>query len=125
MRLIRSSREYRIGAGVFWHIFAAASLTPDVVRRLISEGAVRRSGKAVAVVRSGGEGSRVWEEVCFIGGPVTDAMELVRALVGRDEKATERVVYVPQKSPLIGALRREGFVRDFSLILFERKSANG
>ncbi len=125
MELIRSSKEFRLGAGVFWHDFAAASLTSAVVQGLLAEGAVWSSGEAVAVGRNGGEGSGIWEEICFLGGPVKDAMALVGALVGREKKANERYVFVPQKSPLIGALRGRGFVRNFSMILFERRAANG
>ncbi len=125
MKLIRGSREFRLGSGVFWHDFAATSLTPAVVEKLLAEGAVWNSGEAVAVTRIGGEGSGIWEEVCFLGGPVEDAMPLARALVGREKKANERYVFVPQKSPLIGALRRQGFARNFSMVLFERKAANG
>ncbi len=125
LRLIRASREFALGSGVFWHDFAAASLTPRVLDGLIAEGGVWRRGEAVAVTRMGGEGTGVWEEVCFVGGPVGDAVALVRAVLGRDRKATERYVFIPQGSPLIGALRREGFVRNFAMILFERRAANG
>ncbi len=125
MRLIQNSKEFAIGKGVFWHNFAAALLAPEVVRGLISEGGVWSSGESVAVTRSGGEGSVVWEELCFVGGPVRDALGLVGALLGRERKATERLIFVPQGSPLIGALRKEGFVRHFSMVLFERSSANG
>lgn len=125
MKLIEGSREFRLGAGVFWHDFAAASLTHDVVRGLIREGAVSRHGRAVAVTRDGGEGSGIWEEVCFIGGPAPDSMSLVKSLVGRNTNAKERWVFVPQGSPIIHALRKAGFKRNFAMILFERKAANG
>lgn len=125
LRLIRSTREFRLGSGVFWHNFAAASLTRDVVARLLEEGAVRRLGKGVAVVKAGGEASEAWEQVCFVGGPVPDACRLVLSEVGRLRDAEERWVFVPQKSPLISGLRKEGFAREFSQILFERRAANG
>jgi GNAT superfamily N-acetyltransferase len=124
--LLRASKEFALGRGVFWHDFTAAALTPGVVGRLLKEGSVWRVGKAIAVSRQGGEGEGgVWEEVCFLGGPVEDAMRLASALVGRNPKAVERWVFLPQGSPLIRAIRGAGFVRNFSMILFERRAAKG
>jgi len=125
MRLLRQAREFRLGGGVFWHDFTAGSLTRDVVSRLLAEGAVWRVGAALAVTRVGGEGEGDWEEICYIGGRVSDAAKLLKALIGRDRKATERWVFVPQGSPIISALRKEGYVRNFAMILFERRAANG
>ena len=125
MDLLRGANEFRMGGGVFWHDFTAASLTIDVVSGLLAEGAIWRAGDALAVTRIGGEGEGVWEQICYLGGPVSDSMRLVRALVGRHRKVSERFVFVPQKSPIISALRREGYRRNFSMVLFERKSANG
>ena len=125
MSLLRAAKEFQLGGGVFWHDFAAASLTKDVVSALLAEGAVWRSGDAVAVKRVGGEGGGDWEEVCYLGGPVPDSTVLVKALVGRDRNATERFVFVPQRSPIISALRKEGYSRNFSMVLFERRAANG
>ena len=125
MRLFRKQREFRLGAGVFWHDFAAASLTRDVVCRLMTEGAVWRLGDALAVARSGGEGEGDWEEICYLGGPVSESVKLVKALVGREKKAAERFVFLPQRSPLISGLRKAGYGRNFAMILFERKAANG
>jgi GNAT superfamily N-acetyltransferase len=123
MRLIERSREFRLGSGVFWHNFSATSLTPELVRELVAEGAIWRSGEAVAVAREGGEGSEIWEEVCFVGGPAVDSMELVNSLMGRRKGAAERWVFVPQGSPVVPALRKEGYRRDFSMVLFERRAA--
>jgi GNAT superfamily N-acetyltransferase len=123
-RLAKNSREYTLGTGVFWHDFAAAALTPDVTRGLAEEGALWRLGNAVAVTREGGEGSEIWEEVCFLGGPVLEANRLVRSLIGRNRKASKRWVFLPQGSPLIRALRKGGFERNFSMILFERRATN-
>jgi GNAT superfamily N-acetyltransferase len=125
MGLLRGAKEFQLGSGVFWHDFTAASLTKDVVSHLLAEGAVWRSGDAVAVIRSGGEGEGDWEEVCYLGGPVPDSMRLVKALVGRERNVSERFVFVPHRSPIISALRKKGFNRNFSMILFERKAANG
>jgi GNAT superfamily N-acetyltransferase len=122
---LRGTREFHLGAGVSWHDFNAAALSPEVVAKRIREGAVWRSGRALALVREGGEGTGRWEEVGFLGGPVEDASRLVEALVGRNKQASERYVFVPQGSPIIHLLRMKGFVRNFSMILFERRAANG
>lgn len=123
VKTIEGSKEYRLGSGVFWHDFTAASLTPEVLGRLVAKGSVWMTGEAAAVARRGAEGS--WEEICFIGGPPRDAMRLVAALVGRAKKASERWVFVPKGSPIIHALREEGFRRSFAMILFERRAAKG
>jgi len=123
--LLRIAKEFQLGGGVLWHDFTAASLTKEVVSGLLAEGAVWRAGDAVAVTRTGGEGEGEWEEICYLGGPVVDSMQLVRALVGRNRNASERFVFVPQRSPIISALRKEGYSRNFSMVLFERKAANG
>jgi GNAT superfamily N-acetyltransferase len=125
MGLLRTAKEFQLGGGVFWHDFTAASLTKDVVSLLLAEGAVWRAGNAVAVIRAGDEGEGDGEEVCYIGGPVSDSTRLVKALVGRDRNASERFVFVPQRSPIISALRKEGYSRNFSMVLFERKAAKG
>jgi len=124
MELLSSTEEYRLGAGVYWYSFVATSLTPEVVRRLSAEGAIWRLGNAVAIVKVGGEGSETWEQVCFVGGPAADSCRLVTAAVSRRTGA-RGWVFVPQKSPVIHALRRAGFRRGFSQILFERRAANG
>ena len=123
--LLRQEKEFKLGGRLFWHSFAAALLSKDVVSGLLAEGAVWRVGGSLAVTRAGGEGEGHWEEICYIGGPVLDSMRLVRALVGRDRNASERLVFVPHKSPLISALRRGGYVRNFSMVLFERRATNG
>ncbi|HEV2137434.1 MAG TPA: GNAT family N-acetyltransferase [Nitrososphaerales archaeon] len=125
MSQIGRTKEYQLGRGVFWHNWTATSLSPKVVRELLAEGAVWRNGEAVAVAREGGEGNRRWEELCFIGGPEGDAWMLLISLFGRNAGVTNRWVFLPQKSPLIHKLRTEGFVRNFSMILFERRAANG
>jgi len=125
MDLLRAAKEFRLGGGVFWHDFTAASLTENVVSGLLAEGAVWREGNALGVTRIGDEGEGVWEQICYLGGPVSDSMRLIRALIGRHKKVSERFVFVPQKSPIIPALRGEGYGRNFSMVLFERKSVNG
>jgi hypothetical protein len=125
MGLLRRSREFKLGTGVYWHDYTATSMTRDVVKHLIAEGAVWRSGRAVAVAREGGQGSEIWEEVGFVGGPVVDSMELVKFLTGGAKRGAERMVFLPQGSPIVSALRKEGYERDFSMVLFERRATNG
>ena len=125
MRLLRKAKEFKLGGGVFWHDFAAASLTNDVLSGLLAEGVVWRAGNAVAVTGTGPGEEGGWEEICYLGGPVSDSTRLVKALVGRDRGAGERFIFVPQGSPIISAVRKEGYIRKFSMVLFERKATNG
>ena len=125
LNMISRTLEFALGAGVFWHEFAAAALTPDVVSKLVAEKAAWHLGEAVAVARRGNEGPRMWEEICFLGGPPREAVELVLSLLGRERSASERWVFLPQGSPIIPEARRRGFARDLALILFERRAANG
>jgi GNAT superfamily N-acetyltransferase len=125
LRLMEGSVEHRKGHGVFWHNWGAASLTPETVGRLITEGAVWRRGDAVAEFRKGGEGRRRWEEIGFLGGDPEDAADLASSLLSGGPKQAERWAFVPQGSPIIHALRESGFRRRFSNILFERKAAKG
>ena len=122
---ISGSAEYRLGGGVFWHDFAAASLTPEVVDHLVREGAVWRLGRAAAVARDGGGGAETWKQICFLGGEPGDAARLARALTAGWGRATERWIFLPQGSPIIHQLRVAGFRRNFSNILFERRAAKG
>jgi GNAT superfamily N-acetyltransferase len=123
-KLIRGSKEYRLGRGVFWHGYTAASLSPSVIRKLVKEGAVWTLGRSVAVTREYGE-KWTWEEFCFLGGPVEDALKLVDSLMGWSRKARVRWVFLPQGSPIIHGLRSKGFRRNYAMILFERRSAKG
>lgn len=125
VRLMESTKEFRLGTGVYWHEFAAASLTRETVARLVKGGAVWTEGRAVAVAKQGNEGRGAWEEVSFIGGPADDAVSLLRSILGRVKGAKERWVFLPQGSPIIHALRKAGFRRHFSLVLFERRFAKG
>jgi GNAT superfamily N-acetyltransferase len=124
-RAVDGSVEYRLGHGAFWHNWGAASLTPQVLKSLIEEGAVWSLGGSVAVTRAGGEGREIWEEVGFVGGRPADAVALVKSLLGRREDASMRWAFVPHGSPIIHALKGAGFKREFSNILFERRAAKG
>jgi hypothetical protein len=126
-RLIRQSREFGLGSGVYWDAFAAASLSPAIIKKLVDEGSVWTAGGSVAVARLGGEGGETWRQVCFLTGKGDEPVRLVRHVFGLKggAKRTRRIVYLPQGSRLIGTLRRAGFSRLTSLILFERTAANG
>ena len=125
IRLIRGTREFELGRGVYWDGWRATAMTDEVTRGLVEGGGVWKSGRAVAVARLGGEGRGVWEQICFLGGEPRDAVRLARRLLGRERGASERWTYVPQRSPVVHALRASGFERDVSIILFERGAAKG
>ncbi len=123
--LVAGSREFRLGSGVFWDSFAATSLSPPVIEKLVSEGDVWITNRAVLVTRQAGEGGELWRQVCFLTGDEGEAKKLVNQVFSMKERnRTRKLVFLPQGSRLIGMLRREGFRRLAGLILFER-SANG
>jgi len=125
-KLIRESREFRLGSGVFWDEFTAAALNPAIVKKLVGEGSVWITDESVAVARLGGEGGETWRQVCFLTGKGNTPTKLVRHVFGlkTGTRATRRIVYL-QGSHLIGTLRRTGFDRLTSLILFERAAVKG
>jgi GNAT superfamily N-acetyltransferase len=126
-KLIRESREFRLGSGVFWDAFTAASLNPVIIKKLVGEGSVWIAGESVAVARLGGEGNETWRQICFLTGKGNAPTKLVKHVFGLKQgpKAARRIVYLPQGSRLIGTLRRAGFSWLTSLILFERTAAKG
>lgn len=63
--LIRESREFRLGSGVFWDAFTAASLSPSVIKKLVGEGSVWIAGESVAVARLGEKGARLGDRSAF------------------------------------------------------------
>jgi hypothetical protein len=67
-KLIRESREFSLGSGVFWGAFTAASLDPSIIVKLIREAAVWITGKSVVVSRLRREGGETWRQVCFLTG---------------------------------------------------------
>jgi len=127
VKAIRMSREFTIGSGVMWDTFSAKALTRKVVARLVGDGEVYLTEGGLAIVVEGGEGPVNWRQIGFLTGEKRGTVRLVRHLFGLKgrRKVEERFVYVPQGSRVIGALRGAGLKRDFSLILFERKAANG
>ena len=126
-RLIRGSREFRLGSGVYWDSYEATSLSPSVIKRLVSEGSVWTTGASVAVAVLGGVRGETWRQVCFLFGTGDGPVKLVRHVFGLKARAktTRRMVWIPQGSRVIGALRRAGFSRHGSQILFERTAAKG
>lgn len=122
-----SSRDFKLGSGVMWDTFAAIALTRDVISRALARGDVYTNGDAVAIARPSGEGRERWRQVCFLAGDGDDAVRLVEHIFWRKEKfrAARRIAYLPKGSALIGKLRGAGMERDYSLILFERRMANG
>lgn len=120
-RTVRATREYWLGGGLSWDTFAAVELTPEVFAAEVAAGRVFRKGTSVAVVKIGGEGETKWKQVCFVGGGVEDAVALVKHAFGRreQEKTGWRVVYLPQGSPIITALRGAGFKRAAPMVVYE------
>ena len=126
-RMIRNSRDFRLGSGVMWDTFAAIALTGNVVTRALSRGDAYVYGDAVAIARPSGAEREYWRQVCFLAGEGDDAVRIMRHVFWRKERfrTARRIVYVPKGSALIGKLRDAGMERDYSLILFERGAANG
>jgi GNAT superfamily N-acetyltransferase len=124
---VRNSREYRLGAGVLWDVFAVRSLDDGEILRALNAGEAYGCGGAVAMAKVGREGTEVWRQVCFVCGGGDDAVRLVRHAFGMrgEPRADRRFAYVPQGSGVISSLRSAGFERDFSLVLFERRLAKG
>jgi GNAT superfamily N-acetyltransferase len=120
--LIRGSKEFRLGSGVYWDTYEATSLSPSIIERLVSGGAVWTSGGSVAVAKMGGARGEMWRQVCFLTGKGEEPVKLVRHVFGLKgrAKAARRMVWIPQGSKVIGALRSAGFSRHGSQILFER-----
>lgn len=124
LRLMKAHHEYKLGRGVYWQNWGAAALYPRVVEELVARGAVARLGDAIAVVGRGGQGGRMQAEIGFLGGPPAEAAKLAASALGRSG-AREQLVFIPQGSPIIRELRRSGFTRRLSNILFERKATKG
>lgn len=124
-RLIQESDEYRLGNGMMWDGFTAVSLTPEVIERRVAEGAVLLGAGGVAIAVPGREGKLFWNEVGFLGGDPKEAVRLAHHAFATRGRSTWRFAVVPQGSPIIGALRKDGMKRSFALILFERKAAKG
>jgi len=125
--MIVGSREYKLGAGVYWDAFKATSLSPAIIEMLVREGSVWTIGESVVVARAGGEGDEKWKQVCFLTGKDAEPLKLMRHVFGlkSEERTSRRIAYIPQGSSLIGVLRDNGFSRLTSVVLFERAPAKG
>jgi ribosomal protein S18 acetylase RimI-like enzyme len=121
-RLIMGSREFRLGSGVYWDSYEAVSLSPSIIGKLVREGNVWTSGESVGVATMGGVRDLTWGQVGFLTGTGDGPMKLVRHVLGLKEAVgtARRMVWIPQGSRIIAALRRAGFSRHGTQILFER-----
>jgi len=126
-KLISGSREFRLGSGVYWNTYVAASLSPSAIKKLVRQGAVWTADESAAVSTLERAGSETWSQVCFLTGKGYEPLKLVRHVFGSNEgaKATRRMVWIPQGSRIIGALRGAGFSRHASQVLFELKVSGG
>jgi GNAT superfamily N-acetyltransferase len=124
-KLITESREFRLGSGVYWDSYEATSLSPSIIERLVSDGAVWTSGESVGVATLSGARDRTWRQVSFLTGTGEGPMKLVRHVLGLKNAAgtARRMVWIPLGSRIIAALRRAGFRRHGTQILFERTAA--
>ena len=121
LEMVNGSKEYRLGAGVYWDVSAAVKLNPEVLAALIEGGSVFRSEGAVAVARIGSQGGELWNQICFLTGKPDAAARLVKHLLGRKQevKMGWTVAYLPRGSPLAGTLKGVGLKKTQSLLLFE------
>jgi ribosomal protein S18 acetylase RimI-like enzyme len=125
-RLITESREFRLGSGVYWDSYEATSLSPSTIEKLVREGSVWTSGESVAVATLEGARDRAWRQVGFITGTGDGPMRLVRHIFGLRgaAAAARRMVWIPQGSRIIAALKVAGFSRHGTQVLFERTAVS-
>lgn len=126
-RLIRTSKEFKVGGGVYWDSFTAVSLTPGLIRKRVKEGFVYVSDDAVAIAKQGGEGGGMWRQVCFATGGSKGVARIIKEIFGKKRRGRTswRIVYAPQGSPLIATAKAAGLERWGSYILFERSAPKG
>lgn len=122
---VERSPEYKLGAGLYWDVFSAVSLTAEVISGLIRESSIFRTEGGVAIAKIGGEGREIWRQVCFLCGTPDAATRLVSHVFGMHEKAKtcRRLVYMPQGSRLISVMRELGLRRTWPLVLFEKRGS--
>lgn len=124
--MIKKSKEYKLGGGVFWDGFRATAFTPRTIRKLVRERRAYTSGDAVAFFKRGKEGDEQFSEVCFAFGSSKDVATLIKHLLrSRRKRKLERYLCAPQGSPLVASAKAAGLVRRSSFILFRRGSPNG
>ena len=124
LEIVSGSKEYGLGAGVYWDVSAAVRLNPEVLAALIEGGSVFRSDGAVALARIGSQGGEFWNQICFLTGRPDAAARLVKHLLGRRQgvEIGWTVAYLPRGSPLAGTLRGVGMKKTQSLLLFEGRA---
>ena len=123
--IVKISKEYKAGGGVFWDGFRATAFTPSTVRKLVRERRAYVSGKAVAFFKRGKEGDEPFSQVCFACGSPKDVTRLLRHLLrSLGKRDAERYLCAPQGSPLVSSAKAAGLVRWSSFILFQRVSPN-
>jgi GNAT superfamily N-acetyltransferase len=124
INLITKSREFKLGSGVYWDAYEAISLTPSIIEKLVRMGVVWTIGTSVAITITGGIRGETWKQVSFLTGKGDEPLRLVKHFLGLKEKkqASIRMVWIPQGSRVIGSLRKAGFNRRSSQVLFERSS---
>lgn len=122
--MVNGSKEYKVGAGVYWDISAAVRLASNVLATLIEDGSVFRSDGAVAVTRIGSQAGELWNQICFLTGKPDATARLVKHLLGRKQevKIDWTVAYLPRGSPLAGTLKGIGMKKTQSLVLFEGRA---
>lgn len=124
-QMVSKSREFKLGAGVYWDGFSATGLTRETLAALVEEGHVFMTDGALAIAKLGGEGAGVWRQVCFLTGEPSGAARVVKHVFGKPERAktTWRLVYVPKGSRLTAALKKIGLKRSWPLVLYEIKAS--
>ena len=125
-RMVKKSKEFKLGGGVFWDGFRATAITPRTIKRLVRERRAYVSGDAVALFKRGREGDEQFSEVCFACGSKKDVIPLIRHLLSRrGKRKLERYLCAPPGSPLAASAKAAGLVRWSTFILFQRTSPNG
>ncbi len=122
---VERSREYARMSGLVCSSFTCLSLSRELLASRVESGDVLVTEGAAAIVKGGREGRERWKEVCFITGRANPAMRLVKQVVGAKPKRLDTIVFLPVGSRLAAPVKEIGFTRSTSLIVFERKAANG
>ena len=124
---VRSSKEFKLGGGVFWDGFRATGFTAKTTRRLVKERRALISGDAVAFFRRGREGGEPFIQVGFACGDSDGMTRLIRHIFGQKhgKRNVLRYLCAPLGSPLAGCAKRAGMTRWSTFILFQHESPNG
>lgn len=120
LKAIRASREFRLGAGVYWDGFAATSITEETLGGLADGGNVFVTEGAVAIGKVGGEGNDRWKQICFLEGENEGTAILAEHVLGVKEpfRTSMKIAYVPKGSKMGSVLKGIGLKRRWPLTLF-------